>query len=102
MGRHTPPEIQHLYFLIELIQLRNIEKYTNQFGLQPIDISLAREGKEMMGWGGDLSQFEKDTARYLNDEMERRERNEALSMRRTTALTVAPTPGNKSAGNSFA
>jgi hypothetical protein len=73
MDSHVPPPIRELYFLVELIRLRNLESYFQHFGWEPIDPELAREGKITMRWGQDLSAFELDCIRLLNAEIERRE-----------------------------
>ena len=73
MEQDVPRSIRELYLMVELIQLRCIEKYFMQFGWQIIDSELACVGKNIMRWGHELSDFEIDSIQLLNMEITRRE-----------------------------
>ena len=74
-GQHVPPEVQSYYRLCELIALRSVSEYLRRYPGLPIDIESADSAKRDFGWGA-ISSFEKESAEFLNSEIERRERNE--------------------------
>jgi hypothetical protein len=85
---HVPQEIQHYYLLCQFIQLKSFERYADQYGWQPIDQSLAANGKGAMSWGERLSGFELDSIKYLNAEIERRETHARRTMVQANAEPI--------------
>lgn len=68
----VPPEVQSYWLTCYLIG-EGFKAYFNEYGLLPIHVRDANDGRQQMGWGP-LSLFEKDTITLLRHRIEDEER----------------------------